>query len=50
MKKNPSLKNYLSSEYADNYQDAIAAMSEKFEIPSDSMISVNEIMHKDYFG
>jgi hypothetical protein len=50
LKKNPSLKNYLVSEYLDNYQDAIAAMSEKFDIPSDSMISVNEIMNKDYFS
>jgi hypothetical protein len=50
LKKNPSLKNYLTSEYIDNYQDAIAAMSEKFDIPDDSMISVNEIMKKDYFG
>jgi hypothetical protein len=50
LKKNPSLKNYLISEYLDNYQDAIAAMSEKFDIPGDSMISVNEIMKKDYFS
>ncbi len=50
LKKNPSLKNYLTSEYLDNYQDAIAAMSEKFDIPNDNMISVNEIMKKDYFG
>ena len=50
LKKNPSLKNYLSSEYADNYQDAIAAMSEKFDISNDNMISVDEIMKQDYFG
>jgi hypothetical protein len=50
LKKNPSLKNYLISEYLDNYQDAISAMSEKFDIPSESVISVDEIMNKDYFS
>ena len=50
LKKNLSLKNYLKSEYVDNYKDAIAAMSEKFEIPNKSIISVEEIMKNNYFG
>ena len=50
LKKNPSLKNYLRSEYTDNYNDAIAAMSESFEIPDKSYIAVEEIMKQDYFG
>ena len=50
LKKNPSLKNYLNSEYIDNYRDATAAMSEKFEIPSEDIISMKKIMKHDYFG
>ena len=50
LQKNPSLKNYLKSEYLDNYKDAIAAMSESFEIPDESYIAVEEIMKQDYFG
>lgn len=50
LKKNPSLKNYLESEYPDNYNDAIAAMSESFEVPNESYIQVKEIMKQDYFG
>ena len=50
LKKNPSLKNYLASEYIDNYHDAIAAMSESFEIADRSVISVEKIMNQDYFG
>lgn len=50
LKKNPSLKNYLKSEYTDNYKDAIAAMSESFKIPDESYIAVEEVMKQDYFG
>ena len=50
IKKNPSLKNYLKSEYPDNYQDAVSAMSESFEIQVESQIALKEIMQHDYFG
>ena len=50
LKKNPSLKNYLKSEYCDIYQDAIATMSFDFEIPEDDMVEVEQIMQSDYFG
>ena len=50
LKKNPSLKNYFQSEYFDNYQDAVSAMSEKFEIPNESIIELETIMKQDYFG
>ncbi len=50
LKKNPSLKNYLKSEYADLYQDAISTMVFDFEIPEDSFVEVEQIMQNDYFG
>lgn len=50
LEKNPSLKNYLQSEYSANYQDAVSAMAEKFEIPNESYVAVEKIMEKDYFG
>lgn len=50
LKKNPSLKNYLESEYLDNYNDALSTMSEYFEISEKSIIEVETIMEKDYFG
>ena len=50
LKRNPSLKNYLKTEYSDIYQDAIATMSFDFDIPEDSFIEIEQIMEKDYFG
>lgn len=50
LKKNPSLKNYLKSEYFDIYQDAIATMVFDFEIPEDGFVEVEQIMKDDYFG
>ena len=50
LKKNPSLKNYLSAEYPDIYQDAIATMSFDFEIPQDKLIEIEQIMNGDYYG
>ena len=50
IKKNPSLKNYLKSEYHDNFKDAIAIMSFDFDIPENSFIEADRIMEKDYFG
>ena len=50
LKKNPSLQNYLKSEYRDIYQDAIATMSFDFEIPDDDLVEVEQIMQDGYFG
>jgi hypothetical protein len=50
IKKNPSLKNYLASEYSDIYQDAIETMGFEFEIPEDSFIELEQIMQDNYFG
>lgn len=50
LKKNPSLKNYLESEYFDIYQDAIATMVFDFEIPEDGFVEIEQIMKNDYFG
>ena len=50
LKKNPSLKNYLKTEYSDIYQDAIATMSFDFHIPENNFVEVEQIMEKDYFG
>ncbi|MEL6788507.1 MAG: DUF29 domain-containing protein, partial [Cyanobacteria bacterium J06607_15] len=38
LKKNPSLKNYLASEYKDLYQDAAKAMSLLFIMPENNFI------------
>lgn len=50
LKKNPSLKNYLASEYPDIYHDASKAMKLLFEIPNNELIALEEIMQDDYFG
>ena len=50
LKKNPSLKNYLKTEYQDIYQDATKAMKLLFELPRDSFVELETIMQEDYFG
>ena len=50
IKKNPSLKNYLIEQYSEIYQDAIATMSEQFDIPSETKIESENILSDDYFG
>ncbi len=50
LKKNPSLNNYLKTEYSDIYQDAIATMSFDFDIPEDNFVTVEQIMENNYFG
>ena len=50
LKKNPSLKNYLVSEYSDIYHDAVKAMALLFEIPKNELIELEQIMQDDYFG
>ena len=50
LKKNPSLKNYLASEYSDIYQDATKAMRLLFEIPENNFVDLAIIMQDDYFG
>ncbi len=50
LKKNPSLKNYITQEYEDIYQDAIATMSQEFNIPDASFVTLETIMKEDYFG
>ena len=50
LKKNPSLKNYLGSEYNDIYQDAIKAMKLLFKMPEDNFVELHLIMQDDYFG
>jgi hypothetical protein len=50
IKKNPSLTNYVASEYQDIYQDARKAMRLLFEIPDDNLIDLKNMMEDDYFG
>ena len=50
LKKNPSLKNYLTSEYSDIYQDATKAMKLLFEMPENNFVNLETIMQDDYFG
>ena len=50
LKKNPSLKNYLASEYSDIYQDAAKAMRLLFEMPIDDVLDLEQVMQDDYFG
>ncbi|MGB3404417.1 MAG: DUF29 domain-containing protein [Microcoleaceae cyanobacterium] len=50
LKKNPSLKNYLSSEYRDIYKDSTKAMKLLFIIPDDNFIELETIMREDYYG
>ena len=50
LKKNPSLKNYLQEQYLDIYRDAVAAMSEQFEIPEEKIIKSEKILEDNYFG
>ena len=50
LKKNPSLKNYLKSEYSDIYQNAVKLMRLQFEIPEDNFIELEQIMDEDYYG
>ncbi|MEO1464688.1 MAG: DUF29 domain-containing protein [Cyanobacteria bacterium J06633_1] len=50
LKKNPSLKNYLASEYKDIYQDAAKAMSLLFIMPENNFIELKTIMQDNYFG
>lgn len=50
LKKNPSLKNYLQSEYKDIYSDAVEYMKYDFDIPSDSFVRLETILQQDYFG
>ena len=50
LKKNPSLRNYLITEYSDIYQDATKAMVLLFEIPEDELIELDQTMQEDYFG
>lgn len=50
LKKNPSLKNYLKSEYLDIYQDAISVVAFDFDIPQESFVEIEQIMKDDYFG
>jgi hypothetical protein len=50
LKKNPSLRNYLASEYQDIYQDAIKVMKFQFVIPEDSLIELDRLMDENYFG
>ncbi len=50
LKKNPSLKNYLIEQYPEIYRDAIASMSEQFDIPSEEKIEAEKILEDNYFG
>ena len=50
LKKNPSLKSYMASEYPEIYSDAVKYMSYDFNIPEDSFVELETIMQEDYFG
>ena len=50
LKKNPSLQNYLASEYSDIYQDATKTMKLLFEMPENNFVNLETIMQDNYFG
>lgn len=50
LKESPSLKNYLQQNYRDWYLNSVKAMKREFDIPSDSLISLETIMNEDYFA
>ena len=50
LKKNPSLRNYLASEYEDIYQDATKSMRLLFTIPESNFVELETIMQDEYFG
>lgn len=50
LKKNPSLNNYLKEQYREIYQDAIAIMSQQFDIPDEEIITSEKLLQDDYFG
>lgn len=50
LKESPSLKNYLQQNYQDWYLNSVKAMKREFDIPSDSLISLETIMNEDYFA
>ncbi len=50
LKKNPSLNNHLIEQYQEIYQDAIATMSQQFDIPVDETIKLEKALQDNYFG
>lgn len=48
--RSPSLKKYMQDIYIRVYQDAVSAQQIEFEIPNNSFISLEKILHKDFFG
>lgn len=50
LKESLSLKNYLQQNYRDWYLNSVKAMKREFDIPSDSLISLETIMNEDYFA
>lgn len=50
LKESPSLKNYLQQNYQDWYLNSVKAMKREFDIPSDSLISLETIMNENYFA
>ena len=43
-------ENYLIEQYSEIYRDAIASMSEQFDIPSEEKIEPDKILEDNYFG
>jgi len=50
LKKNPSLKNYLTQEYPDIFQDAVKVVRCDFDLPEDNFIPLQQMMSEDYLG
>ena len=50
LRKNPSLKNYLTEEYRDIFDDAAKVVQLDFALPDNNFIHFQQIMKEDYFG
>ena len=50
LQDSPSLKNYLSQNYADWFEQSIAKMQKVFSIPEDEIISIETILNEENYG
>lgn len=52
LKDSPSLKNYLSENYADWYSKTVVEMSQYFKIPDSNLLPLDKLLYSDslYFG
>lgn len=48
LKKNPSLRNYMSEVYPEIFAETVATWRIEFDIPDDSYIAIEQIMQQDF--